>query len=66
MVYVTHDQVEAMTLAIEFSMVAISQLGTPHELYHDPANRLLVVLLPSSMCLDGIEEGVVTGIRPMM
>lgn len=41
MIYVTHDQVEAMTLAdkvVVFSAGHIEQIGTPMELYHSPAN----------------------------
>ena len=41
MIYVTHDQVEAMTLAdrivvLEFGKIA--QVGTPKDLYERPAN----------------------------
>jgi len=42
MVYVTHDQVEAMTLAdkiVVLSAGTVQQVGTPLELYHRPANR---------------------------
>ena len=41
MVYVTHDQVEAMTMAdriVVLDQGLISQVGTPLELYHKPAN----------------------------
>jgi alpha-glucoside transport system ATP-binding protein len=41
MIYVTHDQVEAMTLAdriVVLSAGRIEQVGTPLELYNDPAN----------------------------
>ncbi|MEM9222648.1 MAG: ABC transporter ATP-binding protein [Pseudomonadota bacterium] len=41
MVYVTHDQVEAMTLADRIAVMKdreIQQLGSPAELYHQPAN----------------------------
>lgn len=41
MIYVTHDQVEAMTLAdriVVLSAGRIEQVGTPLELYTDPAN----------------------------
>ena len=40
MIYVTHDQVEAMTLADRIVMMSagsIAQVGTPLELYHFPA-----------------------------
>ena len=41
MVYVTHDQVEAMTLADRIAVLdqgALMQVGPPHELYQRPAN----------------------------
>jgi len=41
MIYVTHDQVEAMTLADKIVVMnggAIEQVGTPLELYRKPAN----------------------------
>jgi multiple sugar transport system ATP-binding protein len=41
MIYVTHDQVEAMTLAdriVVLNAGGIEQVGTPLELYHRPAN----------------------------
>ena len=44
MVYVTHDQTEAMTLADRiavFQSGRIEQVGTPMELYHGPANRFV-------------------------
>jgi len=40
-VYVTHDQVEAMTLADRIVILnegRIEQVGTPHEIYRDPAS----------------------------
>lgn len=44
MIYVTHDQVEAMTLAdriVVFNGGKIEQVGTPMELYHNPANAFV-------------------------
>jgi ABC-type sugar transport system ATPase subunit len=44
MVYVTHDQVEAMTLADRIAVFndgRIEQIGTPMELYEEPANRFV-------------------------
>ena len=41
MIYVTHDQVEAMTMAdriVVLNAGEISQVGTPLELYHEPDN----------------------------
>ncbi len=44
MIYVTHDQVEAMTLADKIVVLKdgrIEQVGTPMELYHHPVNRFV-------------------------
>ncbi|CCN70834.1 ABC transporter ATP-binding protein [Vibrio nigripulchritudo] len=41
MIYVTHDQVEAMTLADKVVIMKqgeVAQIGSPLELYHQPAN----------------------------
>lgn len=41
MIYVTHDQVEAMTMADKIVVLQagnIEQVGSPMELYHNPAN----------------------------
>jgi multiple sugar transport system ATP-binding protein len=44
MIYVTHDQVEAMTMADRIVVLnggRIEQVGTPRELYRDPASRFV-------------------------
>ena len=44
MIYVTHDQVEALTLATRIAVLhhgRIQQLGTPAEVYARPANRFV-------------------------
>jgi ABC-type sugar transport system ATPase subunit len=44
MIYVTHDQVEAMTLADRIVILnngAVEQAGPPLELYENPANRFV-------------------------
>src|ERR671927_932516 len=49
-VYVTHDQVEAMTLAdrvVVMNSGRIEQLGTPHEVYHQPATRFVAGFIGS-------------------
>jgi multiple sugar transport system ATP-binding protein len=49
-IYVTHDQVEAMTLAdtiVVFNEGRIEQVGTPLELYNKPANRFVAGFLGS-------------------
>jgi multiple sugar transport system ATP-binding protein len=48
MIYVTHDQVEAMTLGqriVVFNGGRIEQVGTPHELYNHPANLFVAGFL---------------------
>jgi multiple sugar transport system ATP-binding protein len=50
MIYVTHDQVEAMTLAdriVVFNAGQIEQVGTPLELYHNPANLFVAGFIGS-------------------
>jgi multiple sugar transport system ATP-binding protein len=49
-VYVTHDQVEAMTLAdrvVVMNHGRIEQIGTPNELYHSPATRFVAGFIGS-------------------
>jgi multiple sugar transport system ATP-binding protein len=57
MVYVTHDQVEAMTLADKIVLLqpnpaahgglSVAQVGHPLELYHHPANRFVAGFIGS-------------------
>ncbi|WP_211474567.1 ABC transporter ATP-binding protein [Collimonas humicola] len=57
MIYVTHDQVEAMTLADKIVLLnaghavtedgSIAQIGTPLELYHHPVNRFVAGFIGS-------------------
>ncbi len=50
MIYVTHDQVEAMTLADKIVVLeagAIRQIGTPMELYREPANKFVAAFIGS-------------------
>ncbi|HBT54338.1 MAG TPA: maltose/maltodextrin ABC transporter ATP-binding protein MalK, partial [Erwinia persicina] len=50
MIYVTHDQVEAMTLADKIVVLDaghIAQVGKPLELYHYPANRFVAGFIGS-------------------
>jgi multiple sugar transport system ATP-binding protein len=66
MVYVTHDQVEAMTMAhriVVLNKGRIEQFGTPMELYHHPATRFVATfigqpnmnLLPATVIGTGAE-----------
>ena len=48
MVYVTHDQVEAMTMAHRIVVLnggRVEQFGTPMELYHHPASRFVATFI---------------------
>jgi len=50
MIYVTHDQVEAMTLASRIVVMRggqIEQVGTPEELYTNPANLFVAGFIGS-------------------
>jgi multiple sugar transport system ATP-binding protein len=50
MIYVTHDQVEAMTLGERiavFNAGKIEQVGSPLELYHNPANLFVAEFMGS-------------------
>jgi multiple sugar transport system ATP-binding protein len=50
MIYVTHDQVEAMTLADRIVVLRagrVEQVGKPLELYHQPANQFVAGFLGS-------------------
>ena len=64
MIYVTHDQVEAMTLASRIVVLAnkgIAQVGTPLELYETPENEFVAQFIgsPAMNLLPG--EVVATG-----
>lgn len=63
MIYVTHDQVEAMTLADKIVVLKdgqVMQVGTPMELYHNPANLFVAGFLgaPSMNFLKVTVHGV--------
>ncbi len=60
-VYVTHDQVEAMTLAsriVIFDKGRIQQVGTPSEVFNQPANLFVAAFIgmPSMNLLEGAVE----------
>lgn len=73
MIYVTHDQVEAMTMADKIVVLQagiIEQVGSPLELYREPRNKFVAGFIgsPKMNFLEGPEaakHGAVTiGIRP--
>ncbi len=50
MIYVTHDQIEALTLADRIAVMKdriIQQLDTPHKIYMQPANRFVASFVGS-------------------
>ncbi len=62
-IYVTHDQIEAMTLAdriVVLNQGKIEQQGTPIELYRKPANLFVAGFIgsPAMNFLDGTVEGL--------
>jgi multiple sugar transport system ATP-binding protein len=66
MIYVTHDQVEAMTLGERiavFNAGKIEQVGTPLELYHNPAN-LFVAEFMGSPKMNLMPAQLVSGAAP--
>ena len=49
-IFVTHDQVEAMTLADRIVVIdqgRIAQMGTPHDIYHRPQSRFVADFIGS-------------------
>lgn len=49
-VYVTHDQIEAMTLATKIAVMKdgeLQQLGSPKEIYYKPANTFVATFMGS-------------------
>ncbi|MBB2974141.1 sn-glycerol-3-phosphate ABC transporter ATP-binding protein UgpC [Mesorhizobium sp. RMAD-H1] len=60
-IYVTHDQIEAMTLAdriVVLNQGHIEQVGTPLELYRQPANLFVAGFIgsPAMNILDGVVD----------
>ncbi|HJZ84459.1 MAG TPA: ATP-binding cassette domain-containing protein [Polyangia bacterium] len=70
--YVTHDQVEAMTLADRIAVMAagrLMQVGTPAELYERPQNKFVAGFLgsPAMNFVDGrhfAKDNLIVGVRP--
>ena len=65
--YVTHDQTEALTLAdriVCMSMGHVQQIGTPLELYDSPNNTFVATFIglpPMNMLKVAVEDGMVRG-----
>jgi multiple sugar transport system ATP-binding protein len=63
-VYVTHDQIEAMTLAdrvVVMSKGEVQQVGTPLEIYDRPANTFVAAFI-GSPAMNLIEGSIMAGV----
>ncbi len=63
-IYVTHDQIEAMTLAdrvVVMSKAEIQQIGTPQQIYNDPANTFVASFV-GSPAMNLIEGELLAGV----
>ncbi len=60
-VYVTHDQAEAMVLGDRIVVMrsgAIAQIGTPREIYFEPASRFVAEFIGAANIIEGqVEDG---------
>jgi ABC-type Fe3+/spermidine/putrescine transport system ATPase subunit len=59
-VYVTHDQKEALAIADRIAVMVdghIAQVGTPQELYRNPASRAVADFVGETNLLEGTVEG---------
>ena len=69
-IYVTHDQIEAMTLADRIAIMSkgkIQQLGTPDEVYNNPANVFVAGFIgspPMNLLKGDLENGTFFGPSP--
>jgi ABC-type sugar transport system ATPase subunit len=76
MVYVTHDQIEALTLGDRIAVLergVVAQVGTPDEIYRRPADRFVAsfvgspqmnFLSPEAAFRFGLGRGGELGVRP--
>ncbi|WP_378948770.1 ABC transporter ATP-binding protein [Mesorhizobium sp. ANAO-SY3R2] len=70
-VYVTHDQIEAMTLASKIAVLKdgiLQQFGTPAEIYNSPANMFVADFMgsPAMNLLNGRLEGGAEGLSVVL
>ena len=67
-VYVTHDQIEAMSMADTIVLMEkgqIQQIGSPEEIYHDPANIFSAQFIGTPpMNIMELGDGIRFGVRP--
>ncbi|KIT15020.1 ABC transporter ATP-binding protein [Jannaschia aquimarina] len=75
LLYVTHDQVEAMTMASKIGVLhdgRLAQVGTPREVYENPASAYVAArsgsprinLLPAGLLGDAPDAARTMGLRP--
>ena len=67
-VYVTHDQIEAMTLGSRIAVMkdgVVQQLGTPSDIYCRPANAYVATFIgsPTMNLIDGVAVQTAAGVR---
>jgi putative spermidine/putrescine transport system ATP-binding protein len=61
-IYVTHDQTEALTMSDRVALFhdgAAVQIGTPDQLYNEPANAFVASFIGENNTLDGTVERIV-------
>jgi multiple sugar transport system ATP-binding protein len=66
-IYVTHDQIEAMGLGDRIAVLnegQVRQIGTPQEIYRDPADIFVATFMGSPPMNLAEMDGVVLGFRP--
>ncbi len=67
-IYVTHDQVEAMTMADRVVVLrdgAVEQVGTPLELYDRPANRFVAQFIGTPQ-MNVVDTAALPGLREIV
>jgi iron(III) transport system ATP-binding protein len=63
-VFVTHDQAEAMSMSDRIVVMddgAIQQIGTPEQVYREPANRFVATFLGRCNVIDGVVRTPASG-----
>ena len=66
-IYVTHDQVEAMAMGDRIMVLnhgVVRQIGTPQEVYDDPADTFVATFLGSPPMNLVENDGIIVGFRP--
>ncbi len=59
-VYVTHDQVEALTMSSRIAVMnngSVEQLGKPRDIYNAPASRFVADFIGTSNFIDAVVKG---------